>query len=332
MVRAYLRLGHLSPQTEVRREGDALWTASGDVSLFANCGRGLPESHEVMGILDRAEQSAYDAQTVFAVQRGTPLFPQTPSQVPEAAGEAGEAAGAAPGAGADDDAEWFYLDEFKESRGPLSTAQLLKLFANEVATDESWVWSEALQPDWVQAKNSDSLKGIRLGARTVPRPRLKPAERPVASPSHFAREALVTSPDGPAAALSKAQGEIASMRGEIDRLAGKLSAKDGKLKAYKGRLREALQALDDRDRRIQELERKAAAAAAAARSPPPERNESISTTLQELEQKLDVKDAELHALKSLVSEKELDIEKARDALASELSWLVSPVKTMTASS
>ena len=86
MVRAYLRLGHLSPQTEVRREGDAHWTASGDVSLFANCGRGLPESHEVMGILDRAEQSAYDAQTVFAVQRGTPLFPQTPSRVPEAAG------------------------------------------------------------------------------------------------------------------------------------------------------------------------------------------------------------------------------------------------------
>ena len=81
MVRAYLRLGHLSPQTEVRREGDAHWTASGDVSLFANCGRGLPESHEVMGILDRAEQSAYDAQTVFAVQRGTPLFPQTPSRV-----------------------------------------------------------------------------------------------------------------------------------------------------------------------------------------------------------------------------------------------------------
>ena len=329
VLRAYIRLGQVTLEARVWREGEQEWHLARDVSIFNSCTPGLPRSGEVADLMEETGKRIYEAQTVFATGGGTPLFPRTPASpgavhLPATSGR-GTSAEVARGEGGEgpDGAEWFYIDAEKEYRGPLDNAKMKELLRTGVVSDDTWVWSELAQSEWAQMKNASTLGKMRVSLKspTFVTPRTEPRRTGAqmsASPfgqSPGSRQPMTVSSVVRPGAASKtgagSQAELKRLRAELRQAREELQGKDSKIKSYKSKLKEARTELQEQDSKIENLQRDLEAAEI--------RNGGGG---QDLEEELAGKTQKIEELKSLLSEKDGEVLRAREALTSQLTWLI----------
>ena len=334
VLRAYIRLGQVTLEARVWREGEEEWSLARDVSIFSGCAPGLPRSGEVSDLMEETGKRIYEAQTVFATGGGTPLFPRTPAspgpgaQLPATSGRQDggvEGAASAPQEDAPEGAEWFYIDAAKEYRGPLDNAKIRELLRTGVVSDETWVWSEVAQGEWAQMKSAPALEKMKISLKSpsfvTPRRQnrhltpnqVPPAGSPVFGQPSSARQHTMTvnsvSRSGGVAGVSHQ--ELRRLRSELKKARDDLQSKDGKIKTYKSKLKDARAELQGQDSKIDKLQRELDAAKL--------QNGNGGSGL---EAELDAKSRKIEELKSLLSEKDGEVLRAREALTSQLTWLI----------
>lgn len=333
VLRAYIRLGQVTLEARVWREGEQEWHLARDVSIFNSCTPGLPRSGEVADLMEESGKRIYEAQTVFATGGGTPLFPRTPASpgaahLPATSGR-GASAGDARGEGEEgpEGAEWFYIDAAKEYRGPLDNTKMKELLRTGVVSDDTWVWSEVAQSEWAQMKNAAALEKMKVSLksptfvtpRTEPRRGGAPGMAQIgASPfgqSPGLRQPMtvnsVARPGGASKGVPGSQVELKRLRAELKQAREDLQGKDSKIKTYKGKLKEARAELQEQDSKIEKLQRDLEAAKIRS-----------GGEGQDLEEELASKTQKIGELKSLLSEKDSEVLRAREALTSQLTWLI----------
>ena len=329
VLRAYIRLGQVTLEARVWREGDQEWHLARDVSIFNSCTPGLPRSGEVADLMEETGKRIYEAQTVFATGGGTPLFPRTPASpgaahLPATSGR-GASAGDARGEGEDgpEGAEWFYIDAAKEYRGPLDNTKMKELLRTGVVSDDTWVWSEVAQSEWAQMKNAAALEKMKVSLKSpsfvTPRRGGAPGMAQIgASPfgqSPVLRQPMtvnsVVRPGGVSKARAGPQVELKRLRAELKQAREELQGKDSKIKTYKGKLKEARAELQEQDSKIEKLQRDLEAAKIRS-----------GGEGQDLEEELAGKTQKIEELKSLLLEKDSEVLRAREALTSQLTWLI----------
>ena len=333
MLRAYIRLGQVTLDARVWREGEEEWNLARDVSIFSGCAPGLPRSGEVSDLMEETGKRIYEAQTVFATGGGTPLFPRTPAspglgaQLPATSGRV-EGVANAPQEDAPEGAEWFYIDAAKEYRGPLDNTKMRELLRTGVVSDETWVWSEVAQVEWAQMKSAPALEKMKISLKSpsfiTPRrekrqltpSQVLPAGSPgFGQPSSAPRQHTMTvnsvSRGGGGGVAGVSQQELRRLRSELKKARDDLQSKDGKIKTYKSKLKDARAELQDQDSKIDKLQRDLEAAKL--------QNGNGGSGL---EAELEAKSKKIEELKSLLSEKDGEVLRAREALTSQLTWLI----------
>ena len=198
-----------------------------------------------------------------------------------------------------------------------------ELLRTGVVSDDTWVWSELAQSEWAQMKNASTLGKMRvsLKSRTFVTPRTEPrwagAQMGVSpfGQSPGSRQPMTVSSVVRPGAASKtgacSQAELKRLRAELRQAREELQGKDSKIKSYKGKLKEARAELQEQDSRIEKLQRDLEAAEI--------RNGGGG---QDLEEELAGKTQKIEELRSLLSEKDGEVLRAREALTSQLTWLI----------
>lgn len=65
--------------------------------------------------------------------------------------------------------EWYYSVLDKEPRGPLTTAQIVQMVGKGIVDDETWIWSQVDQTEWVRFGECTFFKSI-----PIPKPNAMP--------------------------------------------------------------------------------------------------------------------------------------------------------------